>query len=911
MIKNEWDNEIIQYDGVNMQIKNTGELEIEGEDIMENMEIDYKGIPKLDIYDEDQLSQGEYDEMGFQERRMADIEVERRYKQQMTQNKRDNRLGEMIFEEGSIKSFIEENPEIASDMQKNREMLFLNKLRGENFDNDENEMDQEEYDFFNAEEMRGNLAKWIKSPRTVNFIRIAFRNFLMQFRDEHKKLVYEQRISHMCSNNRQSLEIDFTHLSDAVPVLGFWFFDSPNLLLPYLNNVVYDVAHRYFPDYGNIHSEVYIKIKNYPLEENLRDLKKEHLNTTVKFKAMVTRRHPVTCQLKKIYYICRCGDRKGPIYQSENNVITLGNCHNCKSKGPFLIDKQNVEYKNHQRIVVQEIPSKVPPGRVARQKNIILLGDNIDSVRPGDQVEVTGFFLSKFDFQMTSKHGFPIFSTFIEANNIVKMEDLDEFEFIEDNVKFEKIVALSKRPDLAEIIFNSIAPNIHGHEHIKKSVALGLFGGNPVVQNSHRIRGDINILMVGDAGMGKSQILKFIQRVIPRTIYTTGKGASAVGLTASVRRDHISGEWVLEGGALVLADQGICLIDEFDKMGENDRTSIHEAMEQQTISISKAGIVATLKARCSVIAAANPIGGKYNKAFSFRRNVDLSDPIISRFDVICILKDESNRMLDRAMGKFILDNHMKALSKNEVDKKEKAEKLEDEGLKNEIKEEGDNKENIKVEDKLKFDNQKPSNYENKFLIKDKKISPEFLKLYIAYAKKFYKPNITKASQKKIEAFYLDLRNHSKQFDGLNIVTRHLESLLRLSQASARMHLKKTVESEDINIAIHVMLTTFIQTQKYNVQNTLKNKFGGYLRIKGDYNVLLKNILEKAMSHQNQLRITAISNNTHFEGMFKMPIEKFKVEASKKRIENIENFIGSKFFNQNFYIRDGFIHQIEN
>lgn len=889
--------EVVQYDGIDMEMKPSGQLQLEGEDIMENMEKDYRAIDRLDYYNEDNLSQGEYELMDLEDRRRAEEEIEARRRRV---DQADPIKRERIFDEQSIHSFIDDNSEIRNDMKKNREMLFLNRLRDQHMD--EEDLEQEEYDFFNAEEMKGNLSKWIDNSRTINFIRVAFRTFLTNFRDEHKELVYEQRINHMCSNNLQSLEVDFSHLSDAVPVLGFWLFDSPALLMPYLNQVVFDMACKLFPNYETVHPEVFVKIKNYPLQENIRDLKKEHLNSTVKFDALVTRRHPVTCQLKKIYYVCRCGDRKGPIYQNDDKVVHLGACHNCKSKGPYMIDTENVEYRNHQRLIVQEMPSKVPPGRVARQKTVIVLGDNIDSVRPGDQVQVTGFFLSKFDFTMTSKHGFPIFSTFVEANNIMKLDVVDDMDLIQENLKRDNILELSRNPRVADIIFQSIAPNIHGHDHIKKAVAMSLFGGTAVEQNSHRIRGDINVLMVGDAGMGKSQILKFVQRVVPRTIYTTGKGASAVGLTASVRKDNISGEWVLEGGALVLADQGICLIDEFDKMNDNDRTSIHEAMEQQTISISKAGIVATLKARCSVIAAANPINGKYNRSFSFRQNVNLSDPIISRFDIVCVLKDDRSVILDKEMGRFILNNHMQALNLKEFAKKEKRAKIEEE-----IEDEDDAK--LRDEDKenepIKQESSpKPA---SKFKIVDGKISPEFLKIYIAYAKRFTSPKITSRHNKKLQNFYGELRSKSNQFDGINIVTRHLESLIRMSQASARMHLRNIVDDQDLDIAIGIMLNTFIQTQRYNTQKQLRKSFQRYLYSRTDHNVLLKTILENSLEHQNQLKKTALNNNTTFEGIFNMSLSHFKSEANKKGVTNFDTFLKSKYFTQNFYLKNETIY----
>jgi DNA replication licensing factor MCM2 len=177
---------------------------------------------------------------------------------------------------------------------------------------------------------------------------------------------------------------------------------------------------------------------------------------------------------------------------------------------------------------------------------------------------------------------------------------------------------------------------------------------------THKIRGDINVLLLGDPGTAKSQILKYAEKTAPRSVYTTGKGASAVGLTAGVHRDPMTKEWTLEGGALVLADQGMCLIDEFDKMNEQDRTSIHEAMEQQTISVSKAGIVTSLQARCAVLAAANPIGGRYDSSFTLPENVELTDPIIQRFDILCVLQDLVDPVIDEQLANFVIDSHMRS-----------------------------------------------------------------------------------------------------------------------------------------------------------------------------------------------------------------------------------------------------------
>merc|ERR1719356_2224100 len=223
-----------------------------------------------------------------------------------------------------------------------------------------------------------------------------------------------------------------------------------------------------------------------------------------------------------------------------------------------------------------------------------------------------------------------------------------------------RIRELASQPNIRERFIASMAPSIYGMTHVKTAIALSLMGGQPkIAQGKHRIRGDINMLVVGDPGLAKSQFLKYVEQTFPRAVYTTGKGASAVGLTAAVTRNE-HGDFALEGGAMVLADDGICLIDEFDKMNDQDRTSIHEAMEQQSISISKAGIVTTLQACCAVLAVANPTEGRYDPTRSFAQNVNLSDPILSRFDVLCVLRDESDPTQDEMLADHVICSHMRS-----------------------------------------------------------------------------------------------------------------------------------------------------------------------------------------------------------------------------------------------------------
>lgn len=314
----------------------------------------------------------------------------------------------------------------------------------------------------------------------------------------------------------------------------------------------------------------------------------------------------------------------------------------------------------------QSLLSISTAGRIPRSKDCILLADLCDQCKPGDEVEITGVYSNNYDGSLNTDQGFPVFATVIMVNHMVVKNSKHVVSSLTDE-DVATIQKLSKDPRIMDRVIASIAPSIYGHDFIKRALALTLFGGeakNP--GDKHKVRGDINMLICGDPGTAKSQFLKYTEKIAPRAVFTTGQGASAVGLTAYVRRNQVTREWTLEAGALVLADQGVCLIDEFDKMNDQDRTSIHEAMEQQSISISKAGLVTSLQARCAVIAAANPIGGRYDPSMTFSENVNLSEPILSRFDILCVVKDEYDPMQDQLLAKFVISSHIRHHPSKEI-----------------------------------------------------------------------------------------------------------------------------------------------------------------------------------------------------------------------------------------------------
>lgn len=506
-----------------------------------------------------------------------------------------------------------------------------------------------------------SLTDWVSNPAVQRTIKREFKAFLTEYTDEHGSSVYGNRIKTLGEVNAESLEVSYEHLAATKATLAYFLANAPTEILKLFDEVAMDVVLIHYPDYERIHSEIHVRIFDLPVHYTLRQLRQSHLNCLVRVSGVVTRRTGVFPQLKYVKVDCtKCGVTLGPFQQESNVEVKVTYCQNCQSRGPFTLNSEKTIYRNYQKLTLQESPGTVPAGRLPRQRDVVLLWDLIDKAKPGEEIEVTGTYRNNYDAQLNNRNGFPVFATILEANNIVKAHDqLAGFRMTEEDE--QEIRKLSKDPQIVDKIINSIAPSIYGHTDIKTAVALSLFGGvAKTAKGLHHVRGDINVLLLGDPGTAKSQVLKYAEKTAHRAVFATGQGASAVGLTASVRRDPLTSEWTLEGGALVLADKGTCLIDEFDKMNDQDRTSIHEAMEQQTISISKAGIVTTLQARCGIIAAANPIGGRYNSTIPFSSNVELTEPILSRFDILCVVRDTVDPAEDERLARFIVGSHSRS-----------------------------------------------------------------------------------------------------------------------------------------------------------------------------------------------------------------------------------------------------------
>ncbi|KAI0148811.1 MCM-domain-containing protein [Xylariaceae sp. FL1272] len=645
-----------------------------------------------------------------------------------------------------------------------------------------------------------SLTDWVSQPAVQRTIKREFKAFLTEYTDEHGISVYGNRIKTLGEINAESLEVSYDHLSSSKAILAYFLANAPQEILALFDEVAMDVVLLHYPDYERIHSDIHVRIFDLPVHYTLRQLRQSHLNCLVRVSGVVTRRTGVFPQLKYVKFDCtKCGVTLGPFQQESNVEVKVTFCQNCQSRGPFTINSEKTVYRNYQKITLQESPGTVPAGRLPRHREVILLWDLIDKAKPGEEIEVTGVYRNNYDAQLNNRNGFPVFATILEANNVIKAHDqLAGFRLTEEDE--QEIRKLSRDPQIIDKIVNSMAPSIYGHTDIKTAVALSLFGGvAKTAKGSHQVRGDINVLLLGDPGTAKSQVLKYVEKTAHRAVFATGQGASAVGLTASVRRDPLTSEWTLEGGALVLADKGTCLIDEFDKMNDQDRTSIHEAMEQQTISISKAGIVTTLQARCGIIAAANPIGGRYNSTIPFSANVELTEPILSRFDILCVVRDTVDPAEDERLARFIVGSHSRSHPSTQG---------------------GIESQDLDMDQDTVQETQEATPREGE-------IPQQLLRKYILYAREHCSPKLLHMDEDKVARLFADMRRESLATGAYPITVRHLEAIIRISEAFCRMRLSEYCNAQDIDRAIAVTVDSFVGSQKVSCKKALARSFAKY------------------------------------------------------------------------------------
>nr|XP_057928171.1 DNA replication licensing factor MCM3 [Doryrhamphus excisus] len=456
-------------------------------------------------------------------------------------------------------------------------------------------------------------------------------------------------------------------------------------------------------------------------------------------------------------------------------------------------------YKDHQTITVQEMPEKAPAGQLPRSVDIILDNDLVDVVKPGDRVQVVG----TYRCLPGKKGGFTsgTFRTIMIACHVKQMSKEVSPSFSADDIS--KIRSFSRsRHNVFDQLSRSLAPSIHGHEYIKKAILCMLLGGvEKVLENGSRIRGDINILLIGDPSVAKSQLLRYVLHTAPRAIPTTGRGSSGVGLTAAVTTDQETGERRLEAGAMVLADRGVVCIDEFDKMSDMDRTAIHEVMEQGRVTIAKAGIHARLNARCSVLAAANPVYGRYDQYKTPMENIGLQDSLLSRFDLLFIVLDQMDPEQDREISDHVLRMHRYR------DPREQEGEAMALGGSVDILATDDPDVVAKEDEELQVYEKHNNLLHGSKKKREKIVSKEFMRKYIHIAKGVT-PVLTEEAANHIAEEYSRLRSQEQLGADIArtspVTARTLETMIRLSTAHAKARMSKAVELEDSEVAVELV-----------------------------------------------------------------------------------------------------------
>lgn len=576
-----------------------------------------------------------------------------------------------------------------------------------------------------------------------------FKQFFETYTKEGRKIYLNEIKDLVDTKDKDSLVIDCGDLS-AETNLSNQVIENPLLS----KNGAEEAINEIISERRDENKDIVARFKNLPMEKiQVREIGSENINQMVEVEGLLTRASDVKPFAKRITFKCsECGnemnrDQKPWAKMKKPPKCDRMDCGAPKSK--IYIKNEDTKFENWQSVKIQERPENLSGGQTPRYINGVLKRDIVDIAPPGTRVTVTGIVKATPPVGRDKK---PVFGKIIEVNYIEPLEkEVEEIEI--DETEEERIKELASDPNVMNKIRKSIAPAIRGHDNLKEALGLVLFGGSKMdLPDGTVLRGNSNILLIGDPGTGKSVILKYIENIAPRGMYTSGKSSTGAGLTAAAVKDELTGSWALEAGALVLSDGGVCAIDEFDKMSNKDRSSIHEAMEQGTVSVAKAGITATLNARTSIIAGANPKHGRFDKYKPVADQVNLSPTILSRFDLIFKIVDEPDEEKDSKIAEHVL------------------------GIRKDIS---------KVEPP---------------------IEPEMMKKYVAFARRQVNPKMTKESMEKIKDYYLQMRQTGNESEDspIPITARQLESLIRLAESHARMRLSEKVEQEDAAETVRLM-----------------------------------------------------------------------------------------------------------
>lgn len=614
----------------------------------------------------------------------------------------------------------------------------------------------------------------------------------------------------MLQKNQRRLVVNIDHVRDHNPELADGLLNSPfdhTLAFNYALKEIVKTVPQARPDQTDNEVMYYCAwAGSFGLHAcNPRTLSSQHLNQMVSIEGIVTRCSLIRPKVvKSVHY----NESKNVFYFREYLDQTMTNGATTSSvypqeddDGTPLVTEYGLSsYRDHQTISIQEMPERAPAGQLPRGVDVVLDDDLVDKVKPGDRVQLVGIYRTLGN--RNTNHSSALFKTLILANNVVLLASKSGGGIATATITdtdIRNINKVAKKKNLLELLSRSLAPSIYGHDYIKKAILLMLLGGmEKNLENGTHLRGDINILMVGDPSTAKSQLLRFVLNTAPLAIATTGRGSSGVGLTAAVTSDKETGERRLEAGAMVMADRGVVCIDEFDKMSDVDRVAIHEVMEQQTVTIAKAGIHTSLNARCSVIAAANPIFGQYDTHKDPHKNIALPDSLLSRFDLLFVVTDDIEDTRDRLVSEHVLRMHgyRQPGTEEGAPVRENAQQSLSVALNGGQTESQRPTDVYEKYDKMLHAGFRDAGRRNK----DPEIlSIPFMKKYIQYAKNRIKPVLTQEASDRIADIYVGLRNdemESNQRKTSPMTVRTLETIIRLATAHAKSRLSNRVEERD-------------------------------------------------------------------------------------------------------------------